>query len=136
MAAHVRSTSWPCADHLTAAGQRCRDQNFTYWTPAQLGLLSTFHADEQARCPWLRQSGRWVCGGQAGSVCVHSGVSHSLRPHGLCRPPDSSVHGVSQARILERVAVSFSRESSHPGIEPRSPALQVVSCIVGGFFTS
>ena len=31
-----------------------------------------------------------------------------------CNPPDSSVHGISQARILERVAISFSRESSHP----------------------
>ena len=26
-------------------------------------------------------------------------------------PPGSSVHGISQARILERVAISFSRES-------------------------
>ena len=31
-----------------------------------------------------------------------------------CNPPDSSVHGISQARILEWVAISFSRESSHP----------------------
>ena len=28
------------------------------------------------------------------------------------RPPDSSVHGIFQARILEWVAISFSRESS------------------------
>ena len=28
-----------------------------------------------------------------------------------CRPPGSSVHGISQARILEWVAVSFSRET-------------------------
>ena len=26
-----------------------------------------------------------------------------------CSPPGSSVHGISQARILERVAISFSR---------------------------
>ena len=31
-----------------------------------------------------------------------------------CSPPDSSVHGISQARILEWVAISFSRESSPP----------------------
>ena len=31
-----------------------------------------------------------------------------------CSPPDSSVHGLFQARILEWVAVSFSRESSPP----------------------
>ena len=31
-----------------------------------------------------------------------------------CRPPGSSVHGTVQARILEWVAVSFSRGSSRP----------------------
>ena len=29
-----------------------------------------------------------------------------------CSPPGSSVHGISQARILERIAISFSRGSS------------------------
>ena len=31
-----------------------------------------------------------------------------------CKPPGSSVHGISQASILEWVGVSFSRESSQP----------------------
>ena len=31
-----------------------------------------------------------------------------------CRPPDSSVHKILQARILEWVAISFSRGSSQP----------------------
>ena len=31
-----------------------------------------------------------------------------------CSPPGSSVHGIVQARILEWVAVSFSRGSSQP----------------------
>ena len=31
-----------------------------------------------------------------------------------CSPPDSSVHGVFQARILEWVVISFSRGSSQP----------------------
>ena len=31
-----------------------------------------------------------------------------------CSPPGSSVHGISQARILEWVAISFSRGSSKP----------------------
>ena len=35
--------------------------------------------------------------------------------------------GILQARILEWVAISFSRGSSNPGIKPRSPALQVGS---------
>ena len=41
-----------------------------------------------------------------------------------CSPPGSPVHGILQARILEWVAISFSRGSSNPGIKPRSPALQ------------
>ena len=31
-----------------------------------------------------------------------------------CSPPDSSVHGVLQARILEWISISFSRGSSQP----------------------
>ena len=31
-----------------------------------------------------------------------------------CSPPGSSVHGISQASILEWVAISFSRGSSQP----------------------
>ena len=50
----------------------------------------------------------------------------------LCDPmdyslPGSSVHGIFQVRILERVAFPFFRGSSQPGIKPRSPTLQVDS---------
>ena len=38
--------------------------------------------------------------------------------------PQATVRGVFQARVLEWVAISFSRGSSQPGIEPGSPALQ------------
>jgi len=38
-----------------------------------------------------------------------------------CILPGLSVHRILQARILEWVAISFSRGFSHPGIEPRSP---------------
>ena len=34
------------------------------------------------------------------------------------------IHGILQARTLEWVAFPFSKGSSNPGIEPRSPALQ------------
>ena len=51
----------------------------------------------------------------------------------LCNPLDyslldSSVHGILQARILEWVAIPFSRGSSQP-----SGQIQV-SCIAGRFF--
>ena len=44
-----------------------------------------------------------------------------------CSPQGSSAHGISQARILEWVAISFSRDLPDPEIEPASPALQVNS---------
>ena len=44
-----------------------------------------------------------------------------------CSPPDSSVHGIFQARILEWVAISFSRDLPDPGIKLRSPTLQADS---------
>ena len=45
----------------------------------------------------------------------------------LCDTMDYTVHGILQARILEWVAIPFSRGLSNPGIEPRSPSLQVDS---------
>ena len=46
-----------------------------------------------------------------------------------CSPPGSSVHGILQARILEWVAISFSRGSSW------SRDRTQVSHIAGRFFT-
>ena len=47
-----------------------------------------------------------------------------------CRPSVSSVHGVFQARILEWVAISFSRGSSWPRDHTQ------ISCLVGIFCTT
>ena len=46
-----------------------------------------------------------------------------------CSLPGSSVHGIFQARILEWVAISFSRRSPNPETEPGSPALQADSLL-------
>ena len=54
----------------------------------------------------------------------HSVMSNSLQSHGY------TVHGILQARLLETVAIPFSRGSS----QPRGGTQ--VSCIVGEFFTS
>ena len=40
-----------------------------------------------------------------------------------CSPPGFPVHEISQAGILEQIAISFSRGSSDIGIKPASPAL-------------
>ena len=44
-----------------------------------------------------------------------------------CSPVGFSIHGILQARILEWVAIPFSRVSSNPGIKSGSPALQAES---------
>ena len=56
--------------------------------------------DQDARCPWL---------------CAQ--LLSRVRPFAVpwdCSPPGSSVHGISQARILEWVAISYFRASSQP----------------------
>ena len=47
------------------------------------------------------------------SVCMlrRSVMSNTLQPM-ECNPPGFSVHSILQARLLERVAISFSRKSS------------------------
>ena len=61
-------------------------------------------------------------------ICVScTVVSDSFDPMN-CSPPGSSIRGILQARILEWVAISYSRGSSQPRDQTR------VSCIVGIFF--
>ena len=47
-----------------------------------------------------------------------------------CSPPGSSVHGISQSRILEWVAISFSRGSFRPRDQSH------IFCTGSGFFTT
>ena len=44
-----------------------------------------------------------------------------------CSLPGSSIHGILQARILEWVAIPFSRGLPDPAMELASPALQADS---------
>ena len=50
-----------------------------------------------------------------------------------CSPPNASAHGIFQVGILERVAISFSRDLPDPGIEPISLAY---STLAGEFFSA
>ena len=82
--------------NLKSSGRTCKIQS-SYTT---LGSIITL--PEVGVCVWV-----CVC------VCVScSVVSYSVQPHGLCSPPGSSLHRILQARILEWVAIPFSRGSS------------------------
>ena len=61
------------------------------------------------------------------NLCVYS-ITPTLHNPMDCNLPGSSVHGISQARILEWVTILFSRGSSWPRDQIW------VSCIRGGYF--
>ena len=63
-----------------------------------------------------RQCCLWHLHSACVCVCTHTHDQSCLNlcNHVDCSLPGSSVHGISQARILEWVAVSFSRGSSQP----------------------
>ena len=65
---------------------------------------------------------------------IYGSESHLVVSNSFVTPkeyslPGSSVHGISQARILEWVAVPFSRDLPKPGIKPRSLTLQADSLL-------
>ena len=70
----------------------------------------------------------WLC-----AVCSAAQSCSTLCDPMDCNQPGSSVHGILQARILEWVAMPFSRDPpgdlSNPGIKPRSPTLQAGSVL-------
>ena len=63
-------------------------------------------------------------------MCVFAQSGLSLQNPMDCNPPGCSVHGISQARILEQDALPSLGNLPDPGIESTSPALE------GRFFTT
>ena len=71
-------------------------------------------------------------------MCVHtrSVMSDLSRPMD-CSPPGSSVHRVFHARILEWVAISYSRASSQPRDQTRVKPVSLASpTLAGRFYTT
>ena len=67
-------------------------------------------------------------------VCLVAQSCPTLCDPTDCGPAGSSVHGISQARILEWVTIFSSRGiSPEPRIEPTSPASPALA---SGFFTA
>ena len=64
------------------------------------------------------------------TVLIAQSCSDSLQPRELCSPPGSSVHATLQARMLEWLAMAFSRGSS----QPRDRRTRVF-CMAGHFLT-
>ena len=75
----------------------------------------------------------WACMHTVVCVCSVSQSCPDLWGSMCCSPPGSSLCGILQARILEHVAFSFSRDLFNSGIEPAS---LVCPTLAGRFFTS
>ena len=85
------------------------------------------------QCPkWIATVNKWLNHVEYKIIVAVQSLSHvQLFCDPMdCSPPGSFVRGISQARILESVAISFSRGSSHLGSESGSPGL------AGRFFTT
>ena len=89
------------------------------WQPTPGFLPGEFHGQRSlvGYSPWGRQESVWLCTHTQHVIKSSVVLLTLLSPNGLCNPmdcspPGSSVHGVLQARILEWVAISFSRGSS------------------------
>ena len=72
----------------------------------------------------------WCYPFTCGRACSVVHLCPTLRDPMDYNLPGSGVHGISQPRILEWVAISCSGDLSHPGIKFASPAL------AGKFFTN
>ena len=77
------------------------------------------------RGPWGRQATAATSQPFAGGLVAE--LRLILAASWDCSPPGSSVHGILQARILEWVAIPFSRDLPDPGIKPWSLGVQANS---------
>ena len=93
-------------------------------------LAHTSHTDEKA---WTMEPGATIYLLARGFSLVAK-LCPTLCDLMDCSPPGSSVHEISQARILEWVAISSSRGSSQPmdqtRISSKSPPLQADSLLL------
>ena len=107
----------------------CVSPKFICWgpnCPPQLDGIGRWGLCEVTKVRRSHEGGALMMAWKSESYSV---VSNPLWSHGLYRVPGSSVHGILQARILESVALSFSRGSS------QNKDWTQVSHIAGKLFT-
>ena len=101
-------------------------------------LVRKLHSNKQRSLGWCT-NWNWTTGLRWRAIrkfmewigcCLIAQSCLTLRDPMDCSPPGFSVYGISQARILEWVAISYSRGSSQPRDWNWSPAL------AGWFFTA
>ena len=93
--------------------------------PCEVSTLPVFREGSEFQRGWVTCCYHTAAGG--GGLVAKS-MSHSCDP--VDCSPTASVHGISQTRILEWVAIPFSRGSSRPRDRTQ------VSCTAGRVFTN
>ena len=102
----------------------CRRPN----CPPQCNGIGRWSLCEVTRVRWSHEGGALMMAWESESKS-YSVAPNALWSHGLYRLPGCSVHGILQARILDWIALSFSRGSS------QNRDWTQVSHIAGRFFT-
>ena len=126
--------------HLKTGQFPCSDKN------RQVNLPMSQKQDDRLILPWSRIWKFWTLYNDLSeelaflkNFCYPAAAAAAAKSPQLCptlckpidgSPPGSAVPGILQARILEWVAITFSRGSSQPRDQIQ------VSSIAGGFFTS
>ena len=137
----VLSTGWHWLSHISIINQiECVLIRHHFW--AQLINFAAYSTPSRLpiHSPINRRYTLSSVGMEVSLACIaqpHIHVCAWSCPT-LCDPVNcslsgSSVHGIFQARILEQVAIFYSRGSSQPGIEPVSLASPALA---GRFFTT
>ena len=83
------------------------------WKQPKYSLIA-----EWIRMMWYMYTMEYCC-----CCCLVTKSGSTLRDPMDCSPPGSSVHRISQAKLLELVVISFSGAFPNPGIKPAYPAL-------------
>ena len=112
-------------DHSSSSGRWDSYYKYSYFADEKIGGPEHWQIQGHvaSMCIWQSWS-TWPCGTLwIGGGCSVTQSCLTLCDSMDCSTPGSSVHGILQARILEWVAISSSRDPPHPGIEPASPAL-------------
>ena len=94
------------------------------WRVYKARLVTVLCLRRENVMSWVVTLGLWL------RVLVYESVSHVrlfATPWAVALLPDSSVHRILQAIILEWVAIPFSGDLLNPGIESRFPILQADS---------
>ena len=135
---------WPCLepqnpDKRRGQGSWPAFQRFPHLNPilesTHFSILFLFSTPTLPSWQWKTQPPTYS---QTSGLDFHQGARSEVKVTQSClletswtarSLPGSSVHGILQARILEWVAMPFSRRSSPPWDQTQ------VSGIVGGFFT-